>query len=109
MRGTTLEKRGQYEKEAARLAKLPRAERFEELIDFPARHMFKLIGQRQGLSGAVRAALAKLGFTDVIFVERQSAQGRYASLTFHLQVNSGERLDAVYSTLERIPGVAYLL
>lgn len=104
-----MEKRARYEQEAARLAKLPRAERFEELIDFPARHMFKIIGRSQGFCESVRAALGGLGFADVVFVERRSAQGRYTSLTFHLHVSSGERLDVIYSTLERLPGLAYLL
>jgi putative lipoic acid-binding regulatory protein len=98
-----------YEKEAARLAELSRAERFEELIDFPARHLFKVIGRRTGFAAQVRRALDALGFGDVIPVERHSAGGRFVSLTFEVQVSSGEHLDSVYLALEQLPDLAYLL
>ncbi len=98
-----------YEEEAERLASLPRAERFEQLIDFPAAHTFKVIGRREGLCEEVQLALAGAGHAGVCLVERASAQGRYISLTFTLQVQSGQELDALYSILERLAGVAYLL
>ena len=98
-----------YEKAAARLAELPRAERFEELIDFPARHMFKAIGQSRGFASAIRSTLASLGHSGIVLVERPSAKGTYTSISFELEVNSGERLDTIYSALERVAGLAYLL
>lgn len=99
----------EFEKERQRLSKLPRAERFEELIDFPTRHVFKVIGPRDGLSTEVRKTLAALGFKeDTILVERYSASGKHLSLTFELQVQSGAELDSIYSALERVDGVAYL-
>ena len=101
--------RSRYEAESERLAGLPRAQRFEELIEFPARHLFKLIGHREGLSDAVMAALTALGYPDVILVERPSARGRYVSLTFDLYVEDGRRLDSVYCALERLPGLVFLL
>jgi len=97
------------EHEAARLARLPRAERFEALIEFPTRHLFKVIGPSDGLSDAVQQALTGLGFGQVLFVERYSAKGRHVSLTFELSVGSGIELDSIYSALEQVEGVAYLL
>lgn len=98
-----------YEKEAERLAGLPRAERFEALIEFPAAHTFKVIGRREGLSAAVQQALEGAGHPGVCLVERASAQGRYLSLTFTLEVSSGRELDELYGILERLPGLACLL
>lgn len=97
-----------YDKERQRLARLPRAERFEELIDFPTRHTFKVIGPRDGLSVKVRKTLSEQGFKEVLLVERYSASGKHLSLTFELDVDSGSRLDAIYAALERVDGVSYL-
>ncbi len=97
-----------YEDEAARLAKLSRAERFQELLEFPVDHTFKVIGRRAGLSEALQRALAQAGHPDVCLVERASAQGTYLSLTFTLEVTSAQELDELYSLLEVLPGLAYL-
>ena len=97
-----------YEIEAERLAALPRAERFEELIDFPATHTFKVIGRREGLSDALQRILEGAGHPGVCLVERASAQGRYISLTFGIEVASGRELDELYTALESLPGLACL-
>lgn len=97
-----------FEERAAELARLPRAERFEQLIEFPTRHLFKVIGPREGLHDAVHRLLQGLGFPDVIIVERPSAGGRHASLTFELSVSSGQELDQIYIALEGVRGVAYV-
>ncbi len=99
----------EYDKRAAELAGLPRAERFEALIDFPATHTFKVIGRSEGLFDALQQTLEQAGHSGVVPVERPSAQGRYVSLTFTLQVASGQELDALYTLLEGLPGLAYLL
>ena len=99
----------QYEKEAERLAALPRAERFEQLIDFPTAHTFKAIGRSEGFSEALQGALERAGHAGVCLLERASARGRYISLTFTVEVGSGRELDALYSLLESLPGLAYLL
>ena len=98
-----------YERAAAELAELSRVERFERLIDFPTCHMFKLIGRRAGLSERVRETLDSLGYVHVLLVERPSARGRYASLTFELQVATAKELHAVYCVLEKVPGLSVLL
>ena len=97
-----------YRQDQARLAKLSRAERFEELMDFPLRHVFKVIGTREGLSVEVRKTLADLGFEGVVFVERLSSKGRHLSLTFELAVETGSQLDTIYSALEQVKNIAYL-
>lgn len=99
----------EYDKEAARLAKLPRSQRFEALIAFPAKHTFKVIGKSDGFADAVATTLELLGYGRVTLIERPSSRGRYVSISFHLQVESGEELDRAYSALEKLEGVAYLL
>ena len=99
----------EYEKEAERLAALPRAQRFEELMDFPADHTFKVIGRSEGLAEVLQQALRGAGHPDVCLVERPSARGKYVSLTFTLEVASGQELDTLYLLLEALPGIAYLL
>jgi putative lipoic acid-binding regulatory protein len=97
-----------YEQEAKRLAALPRAQRFEELIEFPTKHMFKIIGKRGEIGADVQATLTSLGFPPVLPIERHSAKGRYVSITLELNVESGEQLDAIYTALEQLEGVKYL-
>jgi putative lipoic acid-binding regulatory protein len=98
-----------YKQEAARLARLSRAERFEELIQFPAKHQFKVIGPSEGAFGeAVKEKIVDLGYKGVIPVERTSAKGRYISITFDIRVSSGEQLDKIYTELESLPNLLYL-
>ena len=97
-----------YEAELERLSQLPRAERFEQLIAFPTRHLFKVIG-RPGCSEEVQRAVRALGFAEVVVVERPSAKGKYLSVTFTLEVPDGHALDRVYQALEQLPDVVYLL
>jgi len=109
MLGAEVTHLSEFEKERERLAKLPRAERFEELIEFPTRHVFKVIGRREGLGPTVRKTLATLGFGQhVTLVERYSSSGKHLSLTFELEVSSGAQLDAIYAALEQMEGVSYL-
>lgn len=98
-----------YEEEARRLAGLPRAQRFEQLMSFPTDHTFTVIGRREGFSTALQTALSGAGHAEVCLVERQSARGNYLSLSFTIRVTSGDELDALYLLLEALPGVAYLL
>lgn len=98
-----------YEKESLRLSKLSRAERFEELISFPTHHLFKVIGKSEGLSDAVREVLNRMGCPDVILIERLSSRGRYVSITFTMMVCDGKRMDEMYTALEKIPQLAYIL
>ena len=98
-----------YDKEALRLAKLPRAERFEELLDFPTEFTFKVIGSGEGFLEHVRHALKELGHEDVVPVVRASAKGRYVSVSITMRVEAGSEIDQTYSALEQLPGLAYIL
>lgn len=98
-----------YEREAARLAKLPRAQRFEQLMTFPVDFVFKAIGKGEGFWEQVRAALDSHGHNDVIMVERQSAHGRYRALTFTVHVDTASDLDALYDALQALPDLVCLL
>jgi hypothetical protein len=98
-----------YEQELERLRHLPRAERFEALIEFPAQHTFKVIGRSEGFSLAVEGLLRASGHRDVLLIERPSSGGKYVSVTFSLGVESGAALDELYRTLEQLPGLRYLL
>lgn len=100
---------GTFDQEAQRLAKLPRAERFDELLDFPTEFTFKVIGRGDGFFQAVRVVLDGLGHQDVILVERPSAKGRYSSVSFDLLVENGAMIDATYCALEALPGLILLL
>jgi uncharacterized protein len=99
----------EYDKRAAELAKLPRAERFEKLIEFPTKHTFKVIGKSAGFSKALEDLLEDRGFDKTLLVERPSKGGRFISLTFTLPVQDGEELDKLYDGLANLPGIAYLL
>ena len=98
-----------FDQEAQRLAKLPRAERFDELLDFPTEFTFKVIGRGKGFFQAVRAVLDGLGHPDVILVERPSAKGRYSSVSFNLVAADGAMIDATYRALEALPELILLL
>lgn len=98
-----------FDQEAQRLAKLPRAERFDELLDFPSDFTFKVIGRGKGFFQSVRALLDGLGHADVILVERPSAKGRYSSVSFNLMVDNGAMIDATYCALEALPNLVLVL
>lgn len=98
-----------FEKESAKLAKLPRAERFDRLLDFPADFTFKAIGKGSGFWNKVRQVLDDCGRGDVILVERPSARGRYCSITFSIRVENGAAIDTIYTALQTIPELVYLL
>jgi putative lipoic acid-binding regulatory protein len=94
--------------ERARLAGLTRAGRFEELLDFPCQHLFKVIGEPAELAANVRAVLVEWKHPDAVLVERPSARGRWLSVSFEIRVSSGEEVAGIYKALERLPGVAFL-
>lgn len=98
-----------YDKAAQEMAKLPRAERFDSLLDFPLDFSFKAIGLGPKFSGQVRELLDSRGHPDVILVERPSKQGRYVSITFKLHVHSGADIDAVFTALEALPDLKLIL
>ncbi len=97
-----------YEQEQKRLAALPRAQRFEELLEFPCPHAFKVIGDPDGLARRVMDVMAANGHPDATPMERSSSKGRWLSVTVEVTVQSGQELDDLYSALEKLDGVKYL-
>ncbi len=98
----------EYDREAARIGALPRAERFEELMEFPQRHALKAIGGGE-IEAAVRAALEAIDHTPAEISRRMSSGGKYTSLTVHVDVADGVALDRVYAAVEGLDSVRYLL
>jgi len=98
----------EYDKEAARLATLPRAERFEALMTFPQRCALKVIGGA-GIEPTVRATLEAIGHAPAEVRSRASSGGKYTALTVEVDVANGAALDRVYSALEALESVRYLL
>lgn len=98
-----------YEMERKRLSKLTRAGRFEELLDFPCAHSFKVIGEPRGMVARLRQVLKRHEHPDALLVERRSKKGNWLAVTVEVTVQSGKELDAIYTDLEQLPGVRYLL
>lgn len=98
-----------YEEELKRLEHMPRAERFNHLIQFPVEHSFKAIGRAKGFSQEVEKLLKAEGYGQPLLIEQFSAKGTYLSVSFTLKVENGEELDQIYLALEKLPGLAYLL
>jgi putative lipoic acid-binding regulatory protein len=95
---------------AAELAKLPPAKRYEQLIDFPTDHLFKIIGSaEQAFADAVRATLADVGYPEPALTARFSSSQRYVSVSFTLRVDTGACLVELYERLAAIPGAQYVL
>ncbi|MBW2735166.1 MAG: DUF493 domain-containing protein [Deltaproteobacteria bacterium] len=99
----------EYEQESQRLSKLPRAERFDELVDFPTDFTFKAIGRGADFSQKVREVLDAKGYGDVVLMERPSKKGNFVSVTFSLEVHDGVAIDMMYTALEGLEDLAYLL
>lgn len=97
-----------FEVEQRRLAGLTRANRFEELLEFPCSHEFKIIGQTEGLTARVLALFVEHGHPGAVPRERKSSQGRYLALSVEVQVTSGAELDALYTALEKLEGIRSL-
>ena len=98
-----------YERERQRLSGLPRAERFESLLEFPCQHLFKVIGAPTGLTDRIRGVMAHQGHPDGVLVERPSKGGKWLSVSVELTVTSGAELDRLYTALEGLEGVRFLL
>jgi len=99
----------EFERRAAELAKLPRAQRFDQLLTFPNLYIFKAIGTGANFWRDIRRMLDDNGYQDIVLEEKTSAKGEYSSLSFSISVNDGSEIDRIYSALESIEGLAYLL
>lgn len=99
----------EYEKAAKELAKLPRAERYQSLLTFPNRFAFKAIGNGAAFGQEIRELLDNLGHHDVIVIERPSKKGKYLSITFTLEVSSGQEIDDMLKKIEALKELKLVL
>ncbi len=97
-----------YDVEAERIAKLPRAERFEELMTFPQRYALKAIGG-DALEAQVREAIEGIGHSIAELRRRASSKGKYTAVTVEVDVADGAALDRVIAAVEGLEAVRYLL
>ncbi len=91
---------------------LPPKELLLETHDFPCPYTFKVIGESgdefvQNIVAAVRFGM-KYDF-DPPFQTKQTAAGRYVSLTFEPVVENPDQILAVYAELQQQQGVILLL
>lgn len=98
-----------FEAERRRLSGLTRAGRFEELLTFPCRHQFKVIGKPASLCAGVSAVMARHHHPDAVMVERSSKGGKWLSISVEITAQSGKELDQIYASLEVLEGVKVLL
>lgn len=85
----------------------------EELVDFPCVFRFKAVGEATG--GFVRDMLSRVArvlgrdVRDDEHSVRQSAQGRYESVTLDLFVQDGDEVYEIYEAISEDSRVRYLL
>lgn len=106
---TKASNKAEFERRAAELAKLPRAERFDQLLEFPTDYTFKVIGLGASFWQDVRALLDKHDRSGVVLEEKSSAKGKYTSISFSITVANGSEIDQMYQLLESLDKIAYLL
>ncbi|MCP4503682.1 MAG: DUF493 domain-containing protein [Deltaproteobacteria bacterium] len=84
-----------------------------ELIDFPERYTFKVVGisSEQFLASVLDAINAALGraIDDVKTASRVSAKGKYASISVELEMQNAAEVYACYAELKDLSGVRYVL
>ncbi|OFZ21622.1 MAG: hypothetical protein A2X94_00350 [Bdellovibrionales bacterium GWB1_55_8] len=85
-------------------------QRFKDILDsghkWPGDYLFKFIVTQQSLSLA--SALFQSTSKNCELSFRQSANGKYVSISFTLLMNSGDEVLAIYRRARAIPGVIAL-
>jgi len=84
----------------------------EELIEFPARYVFKVIGHHTRDFADRAHKVLRESFPDERKIElrtRLSRQGTYLSVTLTAQVESADELKNAYASLRKMKGVITLL
>jgi len=106
---TNSSNQAEFERRAKALAKLPRAERFDQLLDFPTSYTFKVIGIGPNFWQDVRTLLDQHNHGGVVLEEKISSKGKYTSVSFAITVVNGAEIDQMYQSLESLDKIAYLL
>lgn len=84
--------------------------KFDELLTFPCVFSFKVMGIADPkLMSDVIAVIQKHAQGDYAPTVKPSSKGTYHSLTVPVSVNSKEQIEAIYSDLNKLELVRYIL
>ncbi|MBL8615174.1 MAG: DUF493 domain-containing protein [Deltaproteobacteria bacterium] len=85
--------------------------RFEDLMDFPAVTLMRVVGAPGDLMLLEALAVATAGGlrAAVLKGSRPSAQGNYIAHHIEVEVGDAEALRALYAALKAVPGVRIVL
>ena len=84
--------------------------RFDELLDFPCRFPFKVIGHADdALPGRVVAVVQRHAPGDYSPTVKKSSKATYHSVTIHITATSKAQLETLYRELAAIEGVLRVL
>jgi putative lipoic acid-binding regulatory protein len=91
---------------------MPKKE-LEELITLPGVFSFKVIGtaSKEYQAAILEEVQKSIGrpLEEKEFETRTSAEGKYVSITLHLQVTTVEEIYALYALLKANPGTRFVL
>lgn len=81
----------------------------DELVDFPCKFQFKVIGIRQGnFVGDIVDCVAEVLQIDPAYVEVSTKdKGKYRSITIDAPCNSSEQVYSIYAAIDRDPRVKF--
>lgn len=83
----------------------------DELVDFPCDYIFKAFGpNNEDFFAAVRSAVGKTIFAPLDGIKiRSSNKGEYQCVTVVVRLHHVEQLKAIYSDLQQLAELKYLL
>ncbi|GJQ15621.1 hypothetical protein GpartN1_g7412.t1 [Galdieria partita] len=81
----------------------------DELVDFPCKFQFKIIGIRQGnFVGDIVDSVAEVLQIDPSYMEVSTRdKGKYRSITIDAPCNSSEQVYSIYAAIDRDPRVKF--
>ncbi|MFO7982509.1 MAG: DUF493 domain-containing protein [Desulfuromonadales bacterium] len=82
-----------------------------EVIEFPSDHVFKAVGDnRAGFVFSVHRAVSSVVPAPLDALKtRESAGGKYISVSVVVRLDNRDQLERIYESLKQIEGVRYLL
>lgn len=84
--------------------------KFDELLDFPCSLSFKVMGvAHPELIPNVVSVIQQISPGDYVPVVTPSSKGTYHSLSIPVIVNSKEQIEDVYTSLNKLEHVRYIL
>ena len=88
-----------------------RRARFEDLMQFPAVTLMRVVGEPTEAVRTTALAIASAGSLRpaALVGSRPSAHGHYVALHIEVEVRDAEALRALYAALKAVPGVRIVL